>query len=42
MSRTDCFTISDAQFSPCRTWRYTLTRQWGDGVRSKPQSGGCV
>ncbi len=29
MSRTDCFTMSDAQFSPCRTWRYTLTRQWG-------------
>ena len=31
MSRTDCFTMSDAQFSPCRTWRYTLTRQWADG-----------
>jgi hypothetical protein len=22
---------SDAKFSPCRTWRYTLYRQWGDG-----------
>mgnify|MGYP000913460310 CR=1 FL=1 len=26
------FTLSAAEFSPCRTWRYTLTRQWGDGM----------
>ena len=25
------FTLSAAQFSPCRTWRYTLTRRWADG-----------
>jgi hypothetical protein len=24
------FMFSDAQFSPCRTWRYTLTRRWAD------------
>lgn len=23
--------ISNAQFSPCRRYRYTLTRRWGDG-----------
>jgi hypothetical protein len=31
MSETEHFTISDARFSPCRTWRYTLTRQFGPG-----------
>jgi len=29
MSRTERFGVSAALFSPCRTWRYTLTRQWG-------------
>lgn len=24
--------ISDAEFSPCRTWRYQLRRLWGDGA----------
>ena len=23
--------LSTATFSPCRTWRYTLTRRWDDG-----------
>jgi len=31
MARTESFTISQAEFSPCRRWRYTLTRQWSDG-----------
>lgn len=22
-----------AEFSPCRTWRYTLNREWGDGPK---------
>ena len=31
MSQFDLFKVSDAVFSPCRTWRYVLTRKWSEG-----------
>lgn len=31
MPRNDLFIERSADFSPCRTWRYTLIRKWGDG-----------
>ena len=28
----DLFIAGSARFSPCRRWRYTLWRRWGDGA----------
>jgi hypothetical protein len=29
--QSDLFLNSDAVFSPCRTWRYSLWRRWAPG-----------
>ena len=31
MTQTSLLVESSADFSPCRTWRYTLRRRWSDG-----------